>query len=135
MDIYRYAVVGLVQQDNKFLVGKKILKTNHPLSEQWHIPGGKLDNGESEYNAVKRELKEETGIDVKVDKYIGEYIYEEQKWKVRWYLCTPQSDNLVAGDDLVEVKYVNAQELILLCSSQAQTIWPKEVLEYVVSLS
>lgn len=40
----------------------------------WCLPGGKIDNGESAIDAVKRELYEETKISIEDASYIGEYL-------------------------------------------------------------
>ncbi len=40
----------------------------------WVLPGGGIDPGESPENAVVREILEETGFTVKVDRLVGDYI-------------------------------------------------------------
>lgn len=44
-----------------------------PFRGYWALPGGKLDAGEHADHAVVREVKEETGLDVKIVRKIGEY--------------------------------------------------------------
>jgi len=56
-------VGGVVISDGRALL---ILRGSPPLEGQWSIPGGMLEVGETIGAGVARELKEETGLDVKV---------------------------------------------------------------------
>ncbi len=47
-----------------------IKRGSEPLKDQWSIPGGTLELGESIQEGVRRELLEETGIDVRVAELI-----------------------------------------------------------------
>jgi 8-oxo-dGTP diphosphatase len=57
--------------DNKILL---IKRNTHPFVGFWALPGGRMDPGESIDQTVIREVKEETGLDVKILKVIGEYV-------------------------------------------------------------
>lgn len=125
------AIVALIEKDNLFLIGKKIEKNNHPLSGRWHIPGGKVNPGEDFEMALKREMKEETNLDLKIDKLFGQVIRGNSEWCVNWYLCRPINNAALAGDDLIEIQWVTAQEILnLKKNSQRNWEWPEQVIEY-----
>lgn len=56
------AVVGILKRNGKVLVAERPL--HKPYSGYWEFPGGKVENNESEADALKRELYEELGIQV-----------------------------------------------------------------------
>lgn len=59
---------GLVEHRGKYLLVKEIVEGNQ---EFWLIPGGSVEFGEYLADAVKRELKEEVGLDVKVERFLA----------------------------------------------------------------
>lgn len=63
----KVCVVGMVKWNDKHLLLHK------PKTNCWEFPGGKLDVGESLSQAVVREIKEETGLDVQVLNLSGIY--------------------------------------------------------------
>lgn len=52
---------------------QKILLTQRTDNGRWCLPGGRLDAGESVEECCAREVKEETGLSVKVKKLVGVY--------------------------------------------------------------
>lgn len=61
-------VDGVYIQDGKILLLKR---ANKPFKEFWHVVGGKVEEGETLKNALKREFNEETNLDVEVGKIIA----------------------------------------------------------------
>lgn len=72
----RTSVRGIVTKGNKILLAQR----NHKSSNGgfWEFPGGKTD-GQNPKIAIKRELKEETGLKTKNMKKITEY-YDGKYW-------------------------------------------------------
>ncbi len=57
--------------DNKILL---IKRNTRPFIGYWALPGGRMDPGETIEQTVIREVKEETGLEVKIVSVVGEYI-------------------------------------------------------------
>ena len=55
-------VAGLIFRDGRLLACQRHEKSAFPL--KWEFPGGKVEGGESDADALRRELKEELGISV-----------------------------------------------------------------------
>ena len=81
--------------------GKVLLALSHKWFDKWTIPGGHIELGEKMNDAVIREIKEEVGLDITVERLllIQEAIYTDQFWKKRHYiffdfLCRCEKDNV-----------------------------------------
>ncbi|MCX6138613.1 MAG: (deoxy)nucleoside triphosphate pyrophosphohydrolase [Ignavibacteriales bacterium] len=59
-------VAGLIIEDGKILVCQRKQTARYPL--QWEFPGGKLESGETIAECLRRELREELGIDALIGK-------------------------------------------------------------------
>ncbi|MFA6427791.1 MAG: NUDIX hydrolase [Candidatus Magasanikbacteria bacterium] len=53
---------------------KEILYIHRADRDLWETPGGGLEPGETPYDAAVREVKEETGYDIEIDRLSGIYI-------------------------------------------------------------
>jgi len=56
--------VAIINTNNKHLLIKQ--STSKPLGGQWRHPGGSFGEGESAKEGIKREIKEEIGLKIKV---------------------------------------------------------------------
>lgn len=128
-DVMRIGVAGIVENNGKILVGKKIVM-NHLLSGKWHIPGGRLMDGENEEQALVREFQEEAGIEINVEKFLDEGYSPTSRFLIRWYLCSANDEDIKAGSDLAEVRWVPKDEVLKICDKVAIDRWPKRVKDY-----
>jgi 8-oxo-dGTP pyrophosphatase MutT (NUDIX family) len=58
--VYRKSVYGLAIHNDQ------VLLVRDPRSDKWEIPGGGVDPGESDEQALEREIKEETGLEADI---------------------------------------------------------------------
>ena len=79
--------------------------SSHKWFDKWTIPGGHIELGETMREAVVREVKEEVGLDVSVERQLltQEAIYTGQFWKKRHYiffdfLCRCETDKVTLDD-------------------------------------
>ena len=65
----------LLDAEGRYLLGQR--PEGKPYAGYWEVPGGKIENGESVFAALKRELQEELGIDIESseDLVVFEYDY------------------------------------------------------------
>jgi len=63
----RVLVGGAIFRDGRLLLLRR-LDSKKFFPGNWEIPGGKVDFGESPETAVLREIKEETGLDAKIER-------------------------------------------------------------------
>jgi len=57
---------------------KRVLLTKRQDNGQWCLPGGAMESGESVAEACEREVLEETGLSVRVKRFVGVYSHPDQ---------------------------------------------------------
>ena len=65
-----------------------LLIKSHKWKDQYVIPGGHIELGESIKDALKREVKEETGLAIKQIRFIclHQFIFDHAYWKKRHFI-------------------------------------------------
>lgn len=91
-------VAAIIKDGERVLIARK--KIGKPLAGYWEFPGGKIEIGESPENALKRELKEEMEIEIKVGTYVGESIYDYGNTQValKGYICNLENGEIRLKD-------------------------------------
>jgi mutator protein MutT len=87
-----------------------------PFYGMWDIPGGFLEAGEHPEEGVKRELWEETGLTVRVERLIGVYMDTygpppSEDTLNFYYLCHVVRGTIAADDDAEELRWCDPYHL------------------------
>jgi mutator protein MutT len=86
-----------------------------PAAGEWSVPGGRVEPGETVHMAVVREVLEETGLEVVVDRFLGwvERIDDAYHYVILDFAVTVLDALVapVAGDDAAEVAWVPLHEI------------------------
>lgn len=112
------AVDGIVENGRN-----EILLVKHMDKQIWTVPGGQVETGENLTEALIREIKEESGIDVTVDKlvcvssntctYEGYNGYDKVPTKVMFgFTCTYTGGELCTSDETSESRWVPKNEIL-----------------------
>jgi len=125
----RKAVVAVIRHEGKVLLGKKKKGGKSVVAGKWHIPGEKLEPGETDEQALIRGMMEEASIEVKPGKHLGSRQISEI-FTTNWYECTPLSTDIVAGSDLEEIAWIPFEKVLDICEKEITSLWPQEVLKY-----
>jgi 8-oxo-dGTP diphosphatase len=105
--VNQIVVAGAIVAGSTVLIAQR----NRPpeLAGRWELPGGKVAAGESEAEALARELAEELGVDVSVGDHLGDVALSDSM-TLRAYAAT-----LMRGEpqphDHAALRWVSAAEL------------------------
>lgn len=104
-------VAGIITDNNKVLIAQR--KKGKHLEYKWEFPGGKIEENETDEQALERELKEEFNIKVKVEDYITEsvYDYDEKTIYLKAYLVKYISGEFLLNDH-EQIKWVSKEDLL-----------------------
>jgi mutator protein MutT len=109
--------VGAVIVDGERVVLVK--RAHEPLKGEWSLPGGTVEVGETLHDAVAREVREETGLDVRVGPlievldriHLGDDGRVEYHFVLLDYRCTVASGTLAHGSDASDVSWAAVTDL------------------------
>ena len=119
---------AIIYLNNKILVTQRSEMMKLPL--KWEFPGGKLEDGESEIDCVKREIKEEINIDIEVLAKLSNSIFDYGVFKIN---LIPFIANYVSGEIILsehkDYKLLDKTELLNLDWAEADLPIVKEFLK------
>ena len=82
-------------------------RNNHPANGEWWFPGGRIRKGESLEQALRREVKEETGLEISACKLIKVYsrVFPERHDIAIAYLCKCKKGSIKLDDEHSEYRF------------------------------
>src|SRR5438105_11307779 len=104
--IFRIGVFALI-----FNLEKQILLGHRRDIDWWNLPGGGMESGETVDEALCREVREETGLEVKVDRLVGVYSKPQKQEVVLTFRCHITGGTLQATDEIRESRYFSPDAL------------------------
>lgn len=108
---------ALIRDGDRLLL---VQRATPPLQGYWGLPGGRVELGETVEQALLREVQEETGLQVAVERYLGyiDAIERDEAGRVRYhyvvhyFTARPQGGTLAAADDAADARWVGLAELV-----------------------
>lgn len=100
--ILRPAAYAIIVNDGKVLLVKM------RSTGKWCLPGGGIDAGERIEDALRREVREETGIEIRIETLVlfkEDFFYYDPADKaihglLFFYFCKPETCDLLRGDQI-----------------------------------
>ena len=120
-------VCAIIYVGNKILVTQRSHRMSLPL--KWEFPGGKLEKGESEIECIKREIKEELNIKIKIIKKLSTIIHDYKDFTIHLvpYVTEYESGEIILTEHAT-FKLFEKHELSLLDWAEADLPIIRELL-------
>ena len=114
VDTPQIAVGAVVVDSGNLLMVKR---GQEPAKDLWSLPGGRVMKGEYLNSAVAREVMEETGLTIEVDRLLGIFeVVGDPHYVILDFMATlgGGGPDPVAGDDVADAKWVPLDDVAKL---------------------
>lgn len=113
---------AIIVKDNKIFVTQR---GYGEFKDWWEFPGGKIEEGETPEECLKREIKEELEADINIDKYLCtvEYDYPNFHLKMECFICSlidghlelveAEDAKFITNDQLDNIDFLPADLLVV----------------------
>lgn len=98
--VFRIGVFALIFDDQGH-----ILLGHRRDTDWWNLPGGGMELEEAVDEALCREVREETGLEVKVERLVGVYSKPQKQEVVLTFRCNVTGGSLQATEEISESRY------------------------------
>ena len=123
-------VAALIKKEDKILLARRSTGDASVLGK-WEFPGGKLNSGETEEQAVEREIFEEFELKVKATKFLTHTIYTDllKTIDLKLYECQ-YLDGQICLHDHYEYQWVTKKDLLQFDLAPADLFLVNSIMEY-----
>ncbi|MBW2977771.1 NUDIX domain-containing protein [Candidatus Woesearchaeota archaeon] len=105
----------IIDEEGKLLLIKRRDDNVHSPGA-WEIPGGRLDLGEDPFEGLKRETKEETGLEIEILNPLAVKHFtrdDGQKITMITFLCRPVSKSVNLSEEHIEYIWSDLEESLV----------------------
>ena len=103
--------------------GVEVLVVHRPRYDDWSLPKGKVEPGETDENAAVREVEEETGCRCALGEELPAVRYTDRNGRpkqVRYWFMTPERfEHFAPNDEIDEVRWISLAEAATLLTYDA----------------
>lgn len=122
-------VCAIIREGDKYLCTQRLRKGPTYIAERWEFPGGKVEDNENDYEALRREIREEMDWDIYVGSRLGTINHEYPDFilKLTAYECLARDNEFKLLAHL-DSKWLTKEEFPSLEWTEAdkiliQTLW------------
>jgi nucleoside triphosphatase len=101
--------------------GKLFLMRSHKWRDGWVVPGGHIELGERMVDALRREVREETGLEIYDIRFLlfQEFIYDEAFWERQHfiffdYACRTDMGEARLNEEAQEYRWVSVEQALAM---------------------
>jgi 8-oxo-dGTP diphosphatase len=127
-------LAAVIVKDKKILCVQRGQHKYPYLTNKWEFPGGKMEEGESQVETIRREIKEELLMDIQAEKHLlsNTHHYPDFSIELHTWLCAPLSDELELNEhqaivwlevkDLKELDWAEADMAVVRVLSEEKLL-------------
>lgn len=105
-------VAGIIYFENKILCVQRPKNKLAYISEKFEFPGGKIENGETQIDALKRELSEELNILPNIQSLFLKVVHEYPDFELTMHSYKCKVNNMeITLNEHIDYKWLTLQEL------------------------
>jgi len=113
MSMIKVTVAAIIEKNGRILLEKRGVE---PFKGYWCLPGGHVEKFEKVEDTVKREVKEETGLEVEKAEFLfyQDEIIPEINWHavVLVFKCKVSGRINIQKEEVKEIKWFNLEEAL-----------------------
>ena len=104
-------VAAVLKHNNKYFIAQR--NRNKHFAYHWEFPGGKVDNHETFERALKREIKEELLINIRILYHLASEKHKDDKIdvEVQYFLCESSNDKIILSEH-EDMKWVQKNHIL-----------------------
>jgi 8-oxo-dGTP diphosphatase len=110
-DCHRVGVIAVIVDDQD-----RVLLTRRHDNGHWEPPGGGLERDEDLITGLRREVREETGLEVRLRVLAGVYKNMQRTVVTLVFRCAPAGGTLTLNDEVTAFLWATPREVSELCS-------------------